>query len=292
MDRCSIPVITTCSGVEIGPRMMGQSAKEEIPSITLSLNIGIPVKELLAALSSFQQPGPPSPDDVPDCFLPDFSRKSQGSCGSKAVIRPPEQTSKPIRVGEGGQASSPPSLSSKWEAVPQHVGPRVLLGGTGWSGVPGGTGWSGVPGLTRVKVSNILKRVRPDELRQVFEEHAWPVLDISVVEDTAIVIFDSQESAKKAVDKYDGGILEASKNRETGPTSLTLHPRSTGSSWLEEWLGPLGRCHMRRGAGWITIFQATIAKQLKKDQRGWIVGWLDGWAVQWSARTECDSCIP
>ena len=121
-------------------------------------------------------------------------------------------------------------------------------------------------------------------------EHAWPVLDISVVEDTAIVIFDSQESAKKAVDTYDGGILEASKNRETGPTSLTLHPRSTGSSWLEEWLGPLGRCHMRRGAGWITIFQATIAKQLKKDQRGWMVGWLGG--SNGRLVLSCDSCIP
>ena len=194
MDKCSIPVIATCSGVEIGPRMMGQSAKEEIPSITLSLSIGIPVKELLAALSSFQQP--PAPDDVPDCFLPDFSRK--GSCGNKAeaVVRLPEQTSKPIRGGQGGQASSPPSLSSKWEAVPRQVGPRVLLGGPDWSGFP--------PSLTRVKVSNILKRVRPDELRQVFEEHAGPVLDISVVEDSAILIFDSHENAKKAVDEYDG----------------------------------------------------------------------------------------
>ena len=247
MDKCSIPVIATCSGVEIGPRMMGQSAKEEIPSITLSLSIGIPVKELLAALSSFQQP--PAPD------VPDW----KGSCGSKAeaVVRLPEQTSKPIRGGQGGQASSPPRLSSKWEAVPQEVGPRVLLGGPDWSGFP--------PSLTRVKVSQLLKRVRPDELRQVFEEHAGPVLDISVVEDSAILIFDSHENAKKAVDEYDGGILEASTNRETGPTSLTLHPRSSGSSWLEKWLGPLGRCHMRRGAGWITIFQATIAKQLKKD---------------------------
>eukprot|EP00435_Cladocopium_sp_Y103_P057525 s1184_g19.t2 len=251
----SIPVITTCSGVEIGPKKMPGHSEEDV-AIHLSLNIGIPVKELLAALSSFQLPSSPAPVDVPNC--------------SFSVTKP--------RLGDKLPGRTESLSSGRWEGVPEHVGPRVVLGGgvdattstTSTAAVLAPTLASRQAGLT-VKVSNISRRVTPDELQQVFEQHVGPVIDINVIEDTARLTFSSQESARKAIDEYDGGILEASKNEASqfgasqfGP-GLILHPRSASSSLLEERLGPLSRCHLRRGEGWITIFQTAIIKQLKKE---------------------------
>ena len=245
--NCSIPVFTTCSGVEIGPKKIrGHSEKIDVPAINLSLNIGIPVKELLAALSTFQLPSlepSPAPVDVPDCSLQ-----------SKKARKPPEK---------GHETSS----GSRWESVPQHVGPRVVLGGADVT-TPGQPYPSSMSRGLTVKVSNISRRVRPDELQQVFEQQVGPVLDVSVVDDTARLTFFNHESAQKAVDEFDGGILEASKSEGSQMSpSLTLHPRSSSSSLLEERLGPLSSCHLRRGEGWMTIFRAAITKQLKKDRQ-------------------------
>lgn len=246
---CCIPVITTCSGVEIGPKKMpGHSDKEDV-AINISLNIGIPVKELLAALSSFQLPFSPAPGDVPNC--------------SFSVTKP--------RLGDKLPGHTESLCSGRWEVVPEHVGPHVVLGGVDATTSTTSTAAALAPtlasrqlGLT-VKVSNISRRVMPDELQQVFEQQVGPVIDINVVEDTARLTFHSQESAKKAIDEYDGGILEVSKNEESLGPGLILHPRSSSSSLLEERLGPLNRCHLRRGGGWITIFQVAIIKQLKKE---------------------------
>lgn len=188
--RCSIPVITRCSGVEIGPQNTpGQNATDEVPSINLSLSIGIPVKELLAALSSLELSAPP-PADVPTCAL--LPRKLEGNSGYK----PPEATALPT---DGG---------CTWETIPQHVGPRVLLGGgvdaAASNATPAGPSVtsSATPsqssGLS-VRVSNISKRLKPNELQQVFEEHVGPVIDVSIFEDTARLTFASAKSVKKAM---------------------------------------------------------------------------------------------
>eukprot|EP00438_Fugacium_kawagutii_P007157 Skav231632 [mRNA] locus=scaffold1135:112303:113452:+ [translate_table: standard] len=231
--RCSIPVITRCSGVEIGPQETpGQSTTGNVPSINLSLSIGIPVKELLAALTSLEMSAP-TPADVPTCaLLPKKEEALEGSSGYK---------SPPALPTDGGRT---------WETIPQHVGPRVLLGGgadAASNAAPAGP--SGVTSLVTssqssgfsVRVSNISKRLKPNELQQVFEEHVGPVIDVSILEDAARLTFASQKSAKKAIDEFDGGILEVSKHEEIdriGP-QMTLHPRSSTSSFLEECLGPL-----------------------------------------------------
>ena len=227
--------------------MPGHSDQEDL-AINLCLNIGIPVKELLAALSSFQPPSSPAPVDVPSC--------------SFSVTKP--------RLGDKLPGRTESLCRGRWEGVPEHVGPRVVLGGsvtttttTSSTAAIAPTIASTQPGLT-VKVSNISRRVRPDELQEVFEQHVGPIVGINVVEDTARLTFHSQESAKKAIDEYDGGILEVSKNESLVP-GLILHPRSSSSLLLEERLGPLSRCHLRRGEGWITIFQAAIRMQLKKE---------------------------
>ena len=250
---CSIPVITTCSGVEIGPKkMLGHSDEEDV-AINISFNIGIPVKELLVALCSFQLPSSPDPVDIPNC--------------SFSATKPP--------LGDKlqGHPRCTERRSGRWEAVPEHVGPRGVLGGVDATSTSTAAvlapALASQLGLT-VKVSNIPRRVRPDELQQVFEQHVGPVIDINIVENTARLTFHSQENAKTAIEEYDGGILEVSKNEES-LDGLILHPRSSSSSLLEKRLGPLARCHLRRGGGWITIFQAAVSKQLKKES--WLAGY-------------------
>ena len=234
--KSSIPVVTACAGVEIGKKKL--AVGEEVPSINLSLNISIPVRELLAALSSSplaQTSTPPPPDQVPDCFVNKALAKQLPSAPSASQNIP----------------------SGRWEAMP-----------TAMEAVPRSLPAAGAP--CRVKVSNILKRLKAEEMQELFEDHVGPVLHCVITEDTARVLFESQQSAQKAVEIYDGGVLEVASSKrqeESGPSqsSLFLHPRSTDSSWVEERVGPLTKCYLRRGEGWVTIFRAAITKQLKKD---------------------------
>ncbi|CAK9036754.1 RRM domain-containing protein [Durusdinium trenchii] len=229
----SIPIVTSCSGLEISKKgLLG----EEVPSINLSLSIGIPVKELIAALGGFHLPPspPPPPDQIPDCFA------NKGSASS----------AKPSSDPSSSAPSFPPSVRG-WEAIPAAPVIQPLSGSS------------------RVKVSNILKRLKPDEVQSLFEEHVGPVLQCSIVEDTARIIFDSAESARKAVEEYDGGLLEVCSKKiyeeTSNPSSLSLHPKRQSSSWVEERVGPLSKCYLRRGEGWMTVFRAAITKQLKKE---------------------------
>ena len=46
--------------------------------------------------------------------------------------------------------------------------------------------------------------------------------------------------------------------------TVNIHPRDSSRNFLEDRLGPLNDCRYRRGNGWITLFQASVAKNLKK----------------------------
>eukprot|EP00435_Cladocopium_sp_Y103_P059136 s1891_g21.t1 len=64
--RCNIPVQTACSGVEIRG---AQSHEKGGTTISVALNIDLPVEDLIAALTIFQQSNErPSPEDLPSVF--------------------------------------------------------------------------------------------------------------------------------------------------------------------------------------------------------------------------------
>ena len=50
--------------------------------------------------------------------------------------------------------------------------------------------------------------------------------------------------------------------------TVSIHPRDSSRTFLEDRLGPLNDCRYRRGHGWITLFQASMAKTVKKALRG------------------------
>ena len=84
--------------------------------------------------------------------------------------------------------------------------------------------------------------------------------------DTAQITFSSEELANVAVEKYDGGILEIASKKEESGNSLVLHPNASNANCLEDRVGPLKKCQLRRGEGWVTVFSVT-SKQQKKDRQ-------------------------
>lgn len=76
------------------------------------------------------------------------------------------------------------------------------------------------------------------------------------------------EYAQAAIEQYDGGLLEVSTDKSVpGQDSLCLYPKdSSFRRTLEDRLGPLSQCHLRRGEGWITLFRGAITKQLKREE--------------------------
>ena len=110
----------------------------------------------------------------------------------------------------------------------------------------------------------MVKRLNTEEVREVFQERVGQVLECTVVEDTATLVFRSEADAQEAVKKYDGGLLEASigsQFEENSSGSLALYPNT--SNILEDRVGPLSTCYLRRGEGWMTIFQTAAIKQLR-----------------------------
>ena len=118
---------------------------------------------------------------------------------------------------------------------------------------------------SRVKVSNLVKRLNTEQVKNVFQENVGPVLQCTIVADTATLVFDTEEHALEAVQKYDGGMLEATRRNLTQDVKLFLYPKSSSSACLEHRLGALSACYLRRGEGWITVFRAAMTKQLKKE---------------------------
>lgn len=70
--------------------------------------------------------------------------------------------------------------------------------------------------------------------------------------------------------RYDGGVLEVSTDKSlSGSDAILLFPKD-GSfrRTVEDRLGPLTQCHLRRGEGWMTLFRGAITKQLKREEAG------------------------
>ena len=62
--------------------------------------------------------------------------------------------------------------------------------------------------------------------------------------------------------ELDGKVIET---QEGG--GLTLHSKTSVMDYLEQRAGPLSECHLRSGDGWVTLFKASLAEQLKKERK-------------------------
>ena len=84
----------------------------------------------------------------------------------------------------------------------------------------------------------------------------------------------TQEQADEAVDTYNGGILElTTASTASDSKALELLPKSRNLSFLEDRLGPLSKCGLVRGEGWVTIFRNAMASELKNHRGEGAVEW-------------------
>lgn len=259
--RCNIPVQTACSGVEIRTKPGDKSGT----TISVALSIDLPVEDLINALTVFQSSHSPSPqpEELPERGLFEAQKVQpvQGPGYTTPGLKAPEQPMKAaipqqVMPRETGAARSnlapPPGLTAQWETLGSNAmcpatGPRSLM--------------------TRIKVTNLVRRLKAQEVQAVFERYVGPITACNLVEDAASITFMSAEHAQAAIDRYDGGVMEVRTDKSAPGDPLVLYPKdSTFRRTLEVRLGPLTECHLRRGEGWMTLFRGSITKQLKREE--------------------------
>jgi len=255
--RCNIPVQTACSGVEIRTKPGDKSGT----TISVALSIDLPVEDLINALTVFQSSHSPSPqpEELPSGLF-EAQKVQQVQGGYTGPMKAPEQPMKAsipqqVMPRETGAARSnlapPPGLTAQWETLGSNAmcptGPRSLM--------------------TRIKVTNLVRRLKAQEVQAVFERYVGPITACNLVEDAASITFMSAEHAQAAIDRYDGGVMEVRTDKSAPGDPLVLYPKdSTFRRTLEVRLGPLTECHLRRGEGWMTLFRGSITKQLKREE--------------------------
>ncbi|CAK9085255.1 Uncharacterized protein C1840.07c [Durusdinium trenchii] len=262
--RCSIPVQTACSGVEIRSKTTGSGPSEKtVPTISMSLSIDLPVEE---------QQHSPQPDEVPTAF---DSRKALPTASAQAEnlgLRIPQpqlhNTGAPPRLVA-------PSAAETNEAEADLMTPALAGGLPGTAQALNGTA-SG-PDLA---VGDIEHGHQDDEVQMVFERYVGPIAQCTLIEDACSITFMNADHAQAAVDRYDGGVLEVRTDKSVPGEALILYPKDSNfRRTVEDRIGPLQQCHLRRGEGWMTLFRGSITKQLKRLQqhhRLW-VRCLDPW---------------
>eukprot|EP00435_Cladocopium_sp_Y103_P046919 s1487_g13.t1 len=155
--------------------------------------------------------------------------------------------------GPRSNLAPPPGLTAQWETI----APLASLGA--------GTGHRSM--MTRIKVTNLVRRLKSQEVQTVFERYVGPITHCNLVEDAASITFLSPDHAQAAIDRYDGGVMEVRTDKSAPGDPLVLYPKdSTFRRTLEDRLGPLTECHLRRGEGWMTLFRGSITKQLKREE--------------------------
>lgn len=236
-----------------------------VPSVNLQVKISIPIKELLQALSQISPtvplggsgssqdskvvPAVPAVSPIP--VIPNVSNDSNISRVSSLTQR----ASLTQRTSVTSVTSKPPfgvsDVSGSWESEMRRS----------------------------VRVSNFLKRMSSQHLKQTFGHHVGPVFECSVEKGGAYrLTFGSEEHARKAVEKYHGGLLEITnktvKTDGTGATDgtgdfdfeISLWPNSATIECLQDHVGPLSKCSLRGGEGWVTLFVSSRAQQLKHER--------------------------
>lgn len=193
-------------------------------SLRMSININFP-KELLQALSSpAPVPAPlPKADTAPRSAQPEQSEPQP----EQPEPQPEQPELQPLRATNM-------AWGGNWEA----------LG-------------------TAVRISNLSKRMNAEQVKELFEEHVGPVTECQVQNGRATVRFECEDLARKAIQSFDGGLVESVK--DTG--EFLLYQRENLRSCLEEHVGPLTKCQLRKGDGWATVFTSETFSQLKKTQQ-------------------------
>lgn len=131
------------------------------------------------------------------------------------------------------------------------------------------------PACRRVKVYNLMKSVRPRDVKFIFEKHVGPVEGECTINDCVGTLhFMHVEHAHQAVEKYNRGILEVSSDKRKGEdehVSLQADPWAADGPALqrrmEELLWPLEDSQLRRGDGWLTLFRVSKAKEAKRMEQ-------------------------
>jgi len=243
MSHASIPIWAQCHG---GVGFPEKGPANGSPCVNLQVNISIPIKDLLQALTITSGSGSKAP----------------------AQAAPTKHKMEARTVAPVGMLATVPAkpkmtpVTGDWEDVPS----RSSSGRSGHSS----------EGSYLVRVSNIPRALAASHIKSSFEQHVGPVLECAVDQGVASLYFASEALATKAVADYDGGIIELAVTECTDmrgdfganeeQIEVSLKDNSCCQSYLEDHMGPLSRCSMRRGRGWITIFRSEIGPQLKRDK--------------------------
>lgn len=219
--------------------------------MNLEVSISIPIKDLLEAFTLFGQNGSNAPP-------PAIPRKQV------ALSTPSASSSSPSIAMALRRQNGPVGIVPTWEVVPINTG-------TGPHG-------PGPMGRYLVQVSNLSKRINKYgvQLQKLFTERVGPV-QCQMEKGSATMAFSTQEQADEAVDTYNGGILElttaSTASTASDSKALELLPKSRSLSFLEDRLGPLSKCGLVRGEGWVTIFRNAMASELKNHRGEGAVEW-------------------
>lgn len=179
----------------------------------------------------------------------------------KGLQKPAES---PQRQAQGTQeAVQPPSEPRIAESQAAHPAPSVAP----WETLPIRN-----PSCRRVKVYNLMKSVRPRDVKLIFEKHVGPIEgECTITDCVGTLHFVHAEHAHQAVEKYNKGILEVSSDRRKGEDEhviLQADPWTASGPALqqrmEEFLWPLEDSQLRRGDGWLTLFRVSKAKEAKR----------------------------
>ncbi|CAJ1427841.1 unnamed protein product [Effrenium voratum] len=236
MGQFPLPIHVSCVGCTIQSKEIASSPGVG-PTISLGLNLDIPIHELISLLMAYQRQttAEQAPADL-NVPTPKFAfEKSQHD------IEPQDAPS---------QLESRPELSNAgWERL------RPMS-------------------TSRVKVYNLMKSVKARDIKCTFEKHVGPIEECVLTECVASIQFVSAEHARLAVDRFDGGILEMSTDKHRGEeevVTLSAMPwHADGASlrrMMETSLWPLKDSQLRRGDGWLTLFQISKAKEAKKSDQ-------------------------
>lgn len=252
MGAFSLPVRVSCSDAGLG---LAGPQRDPCLSLTLSLNLHIPLPELLASLMDLQKPNEPGPDG------PEV--RPRPSAASQMFLMPedPQLASKfPRRAVAASDDAGLTERNSEAEVV-QAQSPQLAA-------------WEVLPLTPKqlecrvIRVSNLIRGVKVRELEEVFTSQVGPVEKVVVSEGFAQISFGAAKHAFAAVQKYDGSVLEVTERDDRvgeRSVSLTAIPwHSSGNAlrqMFSDFLYALDECHYRRGDRWLTIAEVQKVKQ-------------------------------
>ena len=278
MSRASLPIWAQCSG-GVGFAEMG--AAKGSPYVNLQVNMSIPIKDLLQALTlstsrvsgSFKapsaQPAHPTKARTVAPVVPCEQQRTEARMLATVPSEQPKIQPRVLATVSVRQEARAIPVTGDWEEFPSRSSTDGSSGQS--SGQFGGISSEGY----LVRVSNIPSALAPSQIKSSFEQYVGPVLECAIDQGVASIYFASESHATKAVADYDGGIIELAATECTGmgdfgaseeQIEVSLKDNSCCQSYLEDHMGPLSRCSMRRGRGWITIFRSEMGPQLKRDK--------------------------